>query len=472
MTLPNTSPVRRRSRAATQTSIAALAEPATQSTLPSICLVALDDLKLPNHALRRRNSAKIAMHAECIKAHQFNPPILAKHKGQVIHGADTLLAYRLLERSTVPVIYIENRTEAEIKALQLWLEWFEADGEWDCEAVKEAFDLIFEEQPELIGQTYWGIADIDLALHKTLTEPALNAAADEERNPPAPTATPIAQPGDLFIWSAGHRLLCGNSRFPESYTALMAEKTADLLCSDVPFGTSVANISSHHEEWKEGSGMDEAESQAFFDQFLASAKPHIKNGALGFLFIDWKGMLPLLLALRSNELKQKSLCTWDKKSAGLGSFIRNQSEHIIVVQKGSGKYTFNKKTEYNTTIWSVPGYSQFRPDREEALAAHACTKPQGLLMGILQLASKISDICLDPFCGGGSLLIAAHRLKRICYGIEIDETFVDTAIYRMHHFTGQWPIHEATGLTFAALAEERGLTLQASAEIAAVDEDR
>ena len=93
-------------------------------------------------------------------------------------------------------------------------------------------------------------------------------------------------------------------------------------------------------------------------------------------------------------------------------------------------------------------------------------------MGILQLASKIGDICLDPFCGGGSFLVAAHRMKRICYGIEIDEAFVDTTIYRMHRLTGQWPVHEATGLTFAALAEERGQVLQASAEIVALDENR
>ena len=36
----------------------------------------------------------------------------------------------------------------------------------------------------------------------------------------------------------------------------------------------------------------------------------------------------------------------------------------------------------------------------------------------------------DPFLGSGSTLIACEQAKRICYGIELDEKFVDVIVKR------------------------------------------
>ena len=37
-------------------------------------------------------------------------------------------------------------------------------------------------------------------------------------------------------------------------------------------------------------------------------------------------------------------------------------------------------------------------------------------------------IVLDPFLGSGSTLIACEQTNRICYGIELDEKFVDVIV--------------------------------------------
>jgi hypothetical protein len=115
----------------------------------------------------------------------------------------------------------------------------------------------------------------------------------------------------------------------------------------------------------------------------------------------------------------------------------------------------------------VPGYAQFRPDREEALKNHSCTKPQALLMDILLDASNISDVCYDPFCGSGSMILAGERTKRLVYGMEIDPEYVDTAVRRMFDLTGEYPTHSESGLTFDRLADQRGVSWPTEALTAA-----
>ena len=44
---------------------------------------------------------------------------------------------------------------------------------------------------------------------------------------------------------------------------------------------------------------------------------------------------------------------------------------------------------------------------------------------------------LDPFLGSGSTLMACQETNRICYGIELDEKFVDVIVRRYVEMTGR-----------------------------------
>jgi len=48
----------------------------------------------------------------------------------------------------------------------------------------------------------------------------------------------------------------------------------------------------------------------------------------------------------------------------------------------------------------------------------------------IQNSSMRSCSVLDPFLGSGSTLIACEQTGRICYGIELDEKFVDVIVTR------------------------------------------
>ena len=65
------------------------------------------------------------------------------------------------------------------------------------------------------------------------------------------------------------------------------------------------------------------------------------------------------------------------------------------------------------------------------------------------------EIVLDAFLGSGTTLMAAERVGRICYGIEIDPLYVDVAIRRWQNYTGEAAIHEATGKRFDEIARSK-----------------
>jgi DNA modification methylase len=58
-------------------------------------------------------------------------------------------------------------------------------------------------------------------------------------------------------------------------------------------------------------------------------------------------------------------------------------------------------------------------------------KPEALLDRIIRAASKPGDIVLDPFCGCGTTIAVAHRLKREWIGIDISPTAVGLMKWRM-----------------------------------------
>ena len=47
------------------------------------------------------------------------------------------------------------------------------------------------------------------------------------------------------------------------------------------------------------------------------------------------------------------------------------------------------------------------------------------------------ETVLDPFVGSGTTIIAAEKLGRRCYAMEIEPRYVDVAIRRWEDFTGQ-----------------------------------
>jgi len=61
---------------------------------------------------------------------------------------------------------------------------------------------------------------------------------------------------------------------------------------------------------------------------------------------------------------------------------------------------------------------------------HPTQKPIKLLEKIFEKINA-PDLLLDPFLGSGSTMVAAHQLKRRCFGMELDPKYCQVIIDRM-----------------------------------------
>jgi DNA modification methylase len=85
-----------------------------------------------------------------------------------------------------------------------------------------------------------------------------------------------------------------------------------------------------------------------------------------------------------------------------------------------------------------------------------------LVADAIRDVTRRNDIVLDPFCGSGTTIIAAHKTGRRGYGLELDPIYVDVAIRRWQKLTGKTARLAATGKTFEETAELRAALVETS----------
>ena len=142
----------------------------------------------------------------------------------------------------------------------------------------------------------------------------------------------------------------------------------------------------------------------------------------------------------------------------MGSFYHSQHELIFVFKSGKGSHRNNiqlgKYGRNRTNVWSYPGANTRSRVGEEGnvLAMHPTVKPIALIADALLDCSTRGDIVLDSFLSAGSTLLAAERVGRICYSVEIEGRYIDLTIRRWQQQTGERAIHTVTGRAFDDMA--------------------
>ena len=129
-----------------------------------------------------------------------------------------------------------------------------------------------------------------------------------------------------------------------------------------------------------------------------------------------------------------NVVVWCKTNGGQGSFYRSQHEDIFVFRVGTAPHLNNvqlgRHGRNRSNVWTYAGANTFRAGRMADLAAHPTVKPVALVADAMRDCTRRDDFVLDPFLGAGTTILAAERVGRRAYGIEIDPLYVDVAIRR------------------------------------------
>ena len=348
-------------------------------------------------------------------------PILVNEDLTVIGGHQRLTVLKDLDYETAKCVIVDLPKEDE-KALNIALN--KITGQWD-EALLADLLLDLQESDFNLDLTGFEPPEIDDILSNVHDKELSEDEFDVEEELKKPT---LSRHGD--IWQLGkHRVICGDSTKAETYKQLLDDRKANLVVTDPPYNVDVEETA--------GKILNDNMSDGDFYQFLLSmftqVENHMEDDASIYVFhADTEG-LNFRKAFKEAGFYLSGCCIWKKNSLVLGrSPYQWQHEPCLYGWKKKGKHQWFSDRK-QTTIWEY--------DRPKSSKDHPTMKPIQLMAYPIQNSSMRGTIVLDPFLGSGSTLIAADQTGRVCYGIELDEKFVDVIVKRYIEVTGDTEVN-------------------------------
>ena len=313
--------------------------------------------------------------------------------------------------------------------------------------------------PSFSSFTSFDTAEIDVRLGRP------QAQADAADAVPTIDGPVVSRRGDIWVFQGGHRLICGDALDPSTFAALLetAAPVIRLVLSDVPYNVPIKGHVSGRKGVREFAMASGEMTSAEFTRFLKTAFENAArvslDGSFALYVIDWRHMREMLAAGHEVYADLKNLIIWAKSNAGMGSLWRSQHELIFAWKLGSAPHINNvelgKNGRWRSNVWNYAGANAFGRTRDEELEGHVTPKSVAMLHDAILDVTERGEAVLDPFAGAGSTLLAAHRARRVGYGIEIDRGYVDTAVRRLEKLTKAAALHAATGKSFDEMLAER-----------------
>lgn len=338
-------------------------------------------------------------------------PIIVNFDGTVIGGHQRLTVLSDLGYKEVQCVQVRIEDENKVKALNVALN--KITGAWNEELLA---DLVVDLQDAGFNLDLTGFEapEIDQLFSKVHNKEVKEDDFDVDGELTKPT---ISKQGD--IWHLGkHRVICGDSTKPETYQLLLGDKKANLIVTDPPYNVNVEETAGKIKN----DDMSDADFYQFLFNMFVNVEQSIEDDASIYVFhADTEG-LNFRRAFKDAGFYLSGCCVWKKNALVLGrSPYQWQHEPVLYGWKQKGKHQWFSDRK-QTTIWEY--------DRPKSSKEHPTMKPVQLMAYPIQNSSMRGTLVLDPFLGSGSTLIAADQTGRICYGIELDEKFVDVIVKR------------------------------------------
>ena len=274
-------------------------------------------------------------------------------------------------------------------------------SEWDL-------DMLEELSQEHDLNPWFDNDDLKELLGETEVLPA-EGLTDPDDIPEVPEK-PITKEGDLYILG-NHRLLCGDSTNILHVEKLMDGSKADMVFTDPPYNVAFNGRSGKFDIIK-----NDDLSEDSFDELITGMVEiiNILKPNHYYVWCNWK-----FYATLQTKLPFKGCIVWAKNVFGLGIGYRHQHEFCLFNAK------IDKHIKNESDLWQV---------KKDVSYMHPTQKPVELAERAL-INHKQGNV-IDLFGGSGSTLIAAERLKRQAFLMELDPKYCDVIVKRWEDFTG------------------------------------
>ncbi len=431
-------------------------------------LLSVKDIKANPRNARTHSKAQIGQISDSIKACGFGAPVLVDETLTLIAGHGRFKAAEFLGMQEIPAVQLLGLSQAQKRALALADNKIGENAGWDRELLAielpELAQLLSEEDLD-IALTGFSAAEID-QLQVDFEEDTADPGDEIDRA--WQTAPVVSQLGSLWVLDR-HRLLCGDARSEPDLDRLMGANRAAMAFLDVPYNVRVRDIGGRgrtkHAEFAFASGeMSSPEYVKFLMSALGNASRVSCQGAVHFVCCDWRHVTEIIKAGGLAYGETLNIIVWVKSNAGQGSFYRSQHEFIVAFRVGEAPHLNNielgRHGRSRSNVWNYRGVNTFGADRMEELRSHPTVKPIALVGDAMRDCTKRNDAVLDTFSGSGTTIMAAERVGRRAFAMEVEPRYVDVAVRRWQAFTGKDAVNAESGETFdqivarAATAQE------------------
>jgi DNA modification methylase len=319
---------------------------------------------------------------------------------------------------------------------------------WDMNMLKaEIEDLSLEDfNLDLLG--------FDEKFLDGLLEPEPTVGLTDEDAVPESPVTPKTVLGDVWVLGR-HRVVCGDATNIDDWNKLNIEDGV-ITFSSPPYNlgdsiklsgnSSMKNASSAYSTYE-----DNASAGEYIDLIegaLSCGMSHCDVVAFNLQPLA-KSKRPLMKFMADHSSHMIDIITWDKGHAAPQMAAGVMSSRYEWIFLFSSKENASRSIPYASwqgkwsNVYSAP------PQRNNEFAKiHGATFPVHLPEFVIGDIMNRSRGVVDCFCGTGTTIIAAEKLGKIGYGIELDPKYVDVIVKRWQDFTGQKAIHAETGEAF------------------------
>jgi DNA modification methylase len=413
----------------------------------------IDQLRGYENSAHTHNRAQYAKVSAFIKKYGPVIPLITDPNGVIIDGVLRWQCLKDQGYKTAPTVTVRNNNPADIKAMRLALNRIPLDAGWDKQKLRAELQYLIDVDYDL-DLTGFDPPEIDALIEIDTPSIGIVENTDEVVTPQGPA---ISKTGDIIVCDR-HRLICGDALDCTTILNLLASTPVRLVMTDPPYNIPIDGFvggkgAIKHREFAVASGeMSDGEFVAFLTRYFEAAVTALADGALLYVWMDWRHIDALITAGKTTGLSLLNVCVWAKTAAGMGSLYRSQHELCSVFKFGTAPHVNNielgKHGRSRSNVWTARGMAGWGRDRDALLSLHPTVKPVRLLADAILDASKRGDIVLDSFLGSGSTLVACEDVGRRCFGVELEPLYVDVAVRRWQIATGKDAVFADTGEIF------------------------